>query len=65
MLSHIKDVIGDKARISTEPFGVDEERRLISFEPQDLESILKDVIQVCADCCITELDRAAILELLN
>ena len=48
-----------------EAYGVDEERRLISFEPQDLELILKDVIQVCADCCITELDRAAILELLN
>ena len=65
MLSHIKDIIGEKAIITMESYGVDEERRLISFEPQDLESILKDVIQVCADCCITELDRAAILELLN
>ena len=65
MLSHIKDTIGEKAIITMESYGVDEERRLISFEPQDLESILKDVIQVCADCCITELDRAAILELLN
>ena len=65
MLSHIKDVIGDKAIITMEAYGVDEERRLISFEPLDLELILKDVIQVCADCCVTELDRAAILELLN
>ena len=65
MLSHIKDVIGDKAIITMEAYGVDEERRLISFEPQDLEAILKDVIQVCADCCITEMDREAILDLLN
>jgi len=65
MLSHIKDVIGDKAIITMEAYGVDEERRLISFEPQDLEAILKDVIQVCADCCITEMDREAILDLLT
>ena len=65
MLSHIKDVIGEKAIITMEAYGVDEERRLISFEPMDLELILKDVIQVCADMCITETDREAILELLN
>ena len=65
MLSHIKDVIGEKAIITMEAYGVDEERRLISFEPLDLELILKDVIQVCADMCVNELDRAAILELLN
>ena len=65
MLSHIKDVIGEKAIITMEAYGVDEERRLISFEPKDLEAILKDVIQVCADCCITEMDREAILDLLT
>jgi hypothetical protein len=65
MLSHIKDVIGDKARISTEPFGVDEERQLIAFEVNDLAAVLQDVIRVCADCCLNETDRAAILELLN
>jgi len=65
MLSHIKDVIGEKAVITMEAYGVDEERRLISFEPQDLELILKDVIQVCADMCITEKDRNTILELLK
>ena len=65
MLSHIKDVIGDKARISTEPFGVDEERQLIAFEVNDLATIIRDVIQVCADCCITEMDREAILDLLT
>jgi hypothetical protein len=65
MLSHIKDVIGEKAVITMEAYGVDEERRLISFEPLDLEAILKDVIQVCADMCITETDRNAILELLK
>jgi len=65
MLSHIKDVIGEKAIITMESYGVDEERRLVSFEPLDLELILKDVIQVCADCCISATDRDAILELLN
>ena len=65
MLSHIRDVIGDKARISTEPFGVDEERQLIAFEVNDLAAVIRDVIQVCADCCVNTTDREAILELLN
>ena len=63
MLSHIRDVIGDKARISTEPFGVDEERQLIAFEVNDLAAIIKDVIETCADCCVDAESRAAILEL--
>jgi len=65
MLSHIKDVIGDKARVSTEPFGVDEERQLIAFEVNDLAAVIRDVIQVCSDCCVSEVDRNAILELLK
>ena len=65
MLSHIKDVIGDKAIISTEPFGVDEERQLIAFEVNDLAVVLREVIQTCADCCLNVTDREAILELLN
>jgi hypothetical protein len=65
MLSHIKDVIGDKAIVSTEPFGVDEERQLIAFEVNDLAAVLQDVIRVCADCCLNATDREAILELLN
>ena len=65
MLSQIRDVIGDKAIISTEPFGVDEERQLIAFEVNDLATVLRDVIQVCADCCLNTVDREAILELLN
>jgi hypothetical protein len=65
MLSHIRDVIGDKAIVSTEPFGVDEERQLIAFEVNDLAAVLRDVIQVCADCCVNSTDREAILELLN
>ena len=65
MLNHIRDVIGDKAIISTEPFGVDEERQLIAFEVNDLASVLRDVIQTCADCCVSTTDREAILELLN
>lgn len=65
MLSHIRDVIGDKAIISTEPFGVDEEKQLIAFEINDLAAVLQDVIRVCADCCLNDADRKAILELLN
>ena len=65
MLSQIRDVIGDKAIISTEPFGVDEERQLIAFEVNDLATVIREVIQTCADCCATPLDREAILELLN
>jgi hypothetical protein len=63
MLSHIRDVIGDKAIISTESFGVDEERQLIAFEVNDLAAIIKDVIETCADCCVDNESRAAILEL--
>lgn len=63
MLGHIKDVIGDKAIISTEPFGVDEERQLIAFELNDLAAIIKDVIITCADCCASQADREAILDL--
>jgi hypothetical protein len=65
MLSQIKNVIGDKAIISTEPFGVDEERQLIAFEVNDLAEVLREVIKVCADCCISVTDREAVLELLN
>ena len=63
MLGHIRDVIGDKARVSTEPFGVDEERQLIAFEVNDLAAIIQDVIRTCADCCIDPQSRAAVLEL--
>jgi hypothetical protein len=65
MLSHIKDVIGDKARVSTEPFGVDEERQLIAFEVNDLAAVIQDVIKTCADCCTDQQSREAVLELLN
>tara|TARA_R110000868_G_scaffold85479_5_gene240459 strand:+ start:151 stop:348 length:198 start_codon:yes stop_codon:yes gene_type:complete len=65
MLGHIKDVIGDKCRVINENFNVDEERQLIAFEANDLATIIKDVIQTCADCCLNDTDREAILELLN
>jgi hypothetical protein len=65
MLGHIKDVIGEKCRVINESFNVDEERQLIAFEANDLAAIIKDVIQTCADCCISTADRQAILELLN
>jgi hypothetical protein len=65
MLGHIKDVIGEKCRVINESFNVDEERQLIAFEANDLAAIIKDVIQTCADCCVSTADRQAILELLN
>ena len=65
MLGQIRDVIGDKAIISNELFGVDEERQLIAFEVNDLAAVIREVIQTCADCCVTTTDREAILELLN
>lgn len=65
MLGHIRDVIGEKCRVINESFNVDEERQLIAFEANDLAAIIRDVIQTCADCCVTSTDREAILELLN
>ena len=65
MLSHIKDVIGDKARVSTEPFGVDEERQLIAFEVNDLAAVIRSVIQTCADCCLDPQSRSAVESLLD
>jgi hypothetical protein len=65
MLSHIKDVIGDKCRVINEAVNVDEEVQLIAFEVNDLAAVIKDVIRTCADCCISATDREAILELLN
>ena len=65
MLNHIRDVIGDKAIVYNESYNVDEERQLIAFEPNDLAAIIKDVMLVCADCCIDPQSRAAILELCN
>lgn len=63
MLGHIKDVIGDKCIVYNETYNVDEERQLIAFEPSDLAEIIKDVILTCADCCTTQADRDAILDL--
>jgi len=65
MLSHIKDVIGDKCRVINEAVNVDEEVQLIAFEVNDLAAVIKDVIRTCADMCISNTDREAILELLN
>lgn len=65
MLSHIRDVIGDKCKVINETFNVDEERQLIAFEANDLAAIIKDVIQTCADCCIDAQSKAAIENLLS
>lgn len=65
MLGHIKDVIGEKCRVINENFNVDEERQLIAFEANDLATIIKDVIQTCADCCLDPQSRAAVESLLD
>ena len=65
MLGHIKDVIGDKCKVINEAINVDEEQQLIAFEVNDLAAIIQDVIRTCADCCVTNADREAVLELLN
>jgi hypothetical protein len=65
MLSHIKDVIGEKCIIINESINVDEEQQLIAFEANDLAAIIQDVIRTCADCCIDPQSRAAVLELCN
>jgi len=63
MLGHIKDVIGDKCKVINEAINVDEEQQLIAFEVNDLAAIIKDVIITCADCCIDDRSREAILDL--
>lgn len=65
MLSHIKDVIGDKCIVYNETYNVDEERQLIAFEPNDLAAIIRDVIQTCADCCFDATSRGEIEKLLD
>jgi hypothetical protein len=65
MLSHIRDVIGDKAIVYSETYNVDEERQLVAFEPNDLAAIIKDVIRTCADICENQSDRAEILKLVD
>ena len=63
MLGHIKDVIGDKCKIINEAVNVDEEQQLIAFEVNDLAAIIKDVILTCADMCVDNDSREAILQL--
>jgi hypothetical protein len=65
MLSHIRDVIGDKAIVYSETYNVDEERQLVAFEPNDLAAIIKDVIRTCADICENQTDRNEILKLVE
>jgi len=65
MLGHIRDVIGEKCRVINENFNVDEERQLIAFEANDLATIIQDVIQTCADCCLDPQSRAAVESLLD
>lgn len=65
MLGHIRDVIGEKCRLVNEEFNVDEERQLIAFEANDLATIIRDVIQTCADCCVDEQSRKAVESLLD
>lgn len=46
-----------------EQFNVDEERQLIAFEPKDLTDVINCVIERCAECCLSDEDRRAILKM--
>lgn len=65
MHSAIKDTLVDKAITYSEQINVDEERQLVAFEPEDLLSIINDVIQICADMVIDPVNRLEILKLGN
>jgi len=65
MHSAIKDTLVNKAINYSEQINVDEERQLVAFEPEDLLSIINDVIQICADMVIDPANRLEILKLGN
>lgn len=65
MHSAIKDTLVNKAINYSEQINVDEERQLVAFEPEDLLSIINDVIQICADMVVDPVNRLEILKLGN
>ena len=47
----------------TIPFNVDEERTLISFDKEDLESLIKTIVSFCADKVSDPQEREDILKI--
>ena len=66
MDNQIKDIIDIKYTQKTYmERGYDEEVPLISFAPEDLASVIKGIVHVCADMVDDPLNRAEILKLVN
>jgi hypothetical protein len=61
----IKDVIESKYTVKTfQERGYDEEVPIIGFAVEDLETVIKTVVQACADRINNPKDREAVLQLL-
>jgi hypothetical protein len=61
MQNLIKDIIYTKVtEKSWQGVGVDEEQQLISFSPEDLNSVIKAVLHVAADLCVFNEDNMRI-----
>lgn len=65
MNSIIKNVLWSKGIRDSIPVGVDETVNLITFEAEDLNHVINNVIQVCADMVTDPVERMAILKLGN
>ena len=61
----IKDFIDQKYTVKTfQERGYDEEVPIIGFCPDDLETVIKTVVQACADRVNNFEDRKAVLSLM-
>ena len=61
----IKDFIDQKYTVKTfQERGYDEEVPIIGFCPDDLETVIKTVVQACADRVNNSEDRKAVLSLM-
>jgi hypothetical protein len=63
MNSAISSLLAEKGELVMEQFNVDEERQLIAFEAKDLHDVINCVIERCAECCLSDEDRRAILKM--
>jgi hypothetical protein len=63
MNSAISNLLAEKGDLILEEFNVDEERQLIAFEPKDLHDVINCVIELCADHCLDDESRRAILKM--
>lgn len=61
MQNQIKNIIDTKYTEKVwQGVGVDEEQQLISFSPEDLAAVIKAVLHVAADLCISKEDSIRI-----